>query len=123
MIHTTVFKFTATVNKFRSVWFSVMGTVQFVMFSYVFRYSLWAFSLRTLHVQTQLQITSFKLTWISVRADQFSKSKRILLEGGSIYHLPWVKIWKVVKIYRKSLMKMTIMKMASEFSAFSSAKI
>ena len=71
---------------------------------------------KTRHFQTQLQLTVFNLKRTVVPVGRFLKLKRILFMKSSIFHLPRVKIWKLVKMFRKSLLKMASIQKKADFS-------
>ena len=57
-----------------------------------------ALLLKTRHFRTQLGQVFFKLKKLKVPIDQFSRSKRALVQKRAIFHLPCVKVGKAVKI-------------------------
>ena len=65
---------------------------------------------------------NFQTERIKVPVGQFSKLKRFFLGERLICHLPCVDLSWEIRVFRKSLLKMTFTLKMEEFGVFSSAK-
>ena len=113
MKHVALLKFTTIVNNCTSASVSTMFDWRIFIHGSLAQNAPFLNATSTKNFQTER---------IKVPVGQFSKLKRFFLGERLICHLPCVDLLWVIRVFRKSLLKMTFTLKMEEFGVFSSAK-